>query len=454
VNVRVLIDGIVGQTTILIAQLSTAAGVRAPLAHVADQVLEFLRNAIPMHHGGGKVAIELAPGVVIAGRYQLERALGQGGMGVVWAAMHTVTRKRVALKFLRGPLHMRPELRRRFMREARAASAVVHPNVLEVHDVLELEDETPVMMMDLLEGETLGQRLTRKGRLSLSETADILLQVVSGVGTAHAVGVVHRDLKPDNVFLMDREPPSVRVIDFGIAKLVSAEGPAAETGAITGTGAMLGTPCYMSPEQSFGERDIDHRSDIWAIGVIFYECLTGARPVEGDSIGQVVKRLVTDGITPIAVILPDLPPEISDLVDRMLCREREGRPQDLREVSEILSRHTGVRAPEFGAATSEPAARPAEASGPAHGVPSRPEHAAHDRVHALVAPLMGESPDRFAQPVSGPETAGAHTRRAADLRVAAACAHRMGPPQRSHVSTVARNTCAKSHDHRFLGGGC
>jgi serine/threonine-protein kinase len=220
-------------------------------------------------------------------------------MGIVWAATHTVTRKKIALKFLKGPMHLRPELRKRFLREARAASAVIHPNVLEVHDVFELDDETPVMLMDLLEGETLGARIARLGKLSLSETADILIQVVS----AHAVGVVHRDLKPDNIFLVGspKAAPSVRVLDFGIAKLVGLEGPTAETGIITGTGSMVGTPCYMSPEQSYGEKAVDYRTDVWSLGVIFYECLTGARPVEGDSIGQVVKRLVSDGITPISV---------------------------------------------------------------------------------------------------------------------------------------------------------
>src|SRR6266566_2877163 len=131
----------------------------------------------------------LEPGIVIAGRYRLDRQLGQGGMGVVWAATHMITRRTVAMKFLRGPAHARPEMRRRFLREARAASAVKHPSVVEVHDVFELDDET------------LAQRLDTLGKMSLDETATILLPVVSAVGTAHARGVVHRDLKPENIFL-------------------------------------------------------------------------------------------------------------------------------------------------------------------------------------------------------------------------------------------------------------
>jgi serine/threonine protein kinase len=343
------------------------------------------------------LATELAPGVIIGGRYQLDHVLGQGGMGVVWAAVHTVTRRRVALKFLRGSTHLHPELRRRFLREARAASAVSHPNVLEVHDVFELDDQTPVMLMDLLEGETLGQRIARAGALSLPDAADILAQVVSGVGTAHTAGVVHRDLKPDNVFLVrvGDGPPSVRVLDFGIAKLVGAEGAAAETGVITGTGTMLGTPCYMSPEQSFGEKDIDYRTDIWSLGAILYECLTGARPVEGDSIGQVVKRLLSDGITPISVILPSLPADVTALVESMLRRERDQRPRDLRDVSKVLARYAHVKPPEFGPAAEEPA--------------HVEEGDAEPRQIVVDSGDTDPSASTHHAPRSGPETAGAHT---------------------------------------------
>jgi eukaryotic-like serine/threonine-protein kinase len=343
------------------------------------------------------VPLELVPGAIVAKRYQLDRALGQGGMGIVWAATHTVTRKKIALKFLKGPVHLRPELRRRFLREARAASAVVHPNVLEVHDVFELDDDTPVMLMDLLEGETLGARIARLGKIPLPEAADILIQVVSAVGTAHAVGVVHRDLKPDNIFLVDspKAPPSVRVLDFGIAKLVGLEGPTAETGIITGTGSMVGTPCYMSPEQSYGEKAVDYRTDIWSLGVIFYECLTGARPVEGDSIGQVVKRLLSDGITPISVALPSIPGDVATLVDTMLAREREQRTQDLREVNAVLSRYTELRPPEFGAAESE---RPA----PDPELPSQPSSDVVDSNDTM----RSTGSNRLEE---GPETANAHT---------------------------------------------
>src|SRR6185295_14086214 len=188
----------------------------------------------------------LAPGTVVAGRYRLDRVLGQGGMGVVWAATHTITRRGVAMKFLKGPAHARPEMRQRFLREARAASAVKHPSVVEVHDVFELDDETPVMVMDLLSGETLAQRIETLGKLSLDELATILLPVVSAVGTAHARGIVHRDLKPENIFLSvnDEGKTEIKVLDFGIAKLSNADSDVLVQSQLTGTGSMLGTPFY------------------------------------------------------------------------------------------------------------------------------------------------------------------------------------------------------------------
>lgn len=294
--------------------------------------------------------VTLEPGALIAGQYQLETVLGQGGMGVVWAAVHSLTHKRVALKILKGPTHLRPELRRRFLREARAVSSIAHPNVVAVHDVIELEDGTPVMVMDLLEGETLGQRLERDGAMDLAETAMLLLPVVSAVGAAHAAGIVHRDLKPDNVYLGRARTggPDVRVLDFGIAKLMTPDGLSADPSLVTAMGAMLGTPCYMSPEQAFGEKSVDLRADVWAIGVLLYECLTGARPVDGESPGRVLTRLRTCAITPVEALRPELPAEVTVLIGRMLSREREGRPEDLREVLAVLRRYSSVSVPDFG----------------------------------------------------------------------------------------------------------
>jgi serine/threonine protein kinase len=215
------------------------------------------------------------------------------------------------------------------------------------------------MVMDLLDGETLGQRIARAQQLDLSETATLLLPAVSAIGTAHERGIVHRDLKPDNIFLAKTSAGEiVKVLDFGIAKL------SAEAGATSGTetGSTLGTPCYMAPEQAIAEKDIDHRVDVWALGVILYECLSGVRPIEGDSIGQIVMHLMSMGITPLEHLVPALPDDVTALVGRMLSRERSRRPDDLTEVVRVLERHTAVRAPAFGLPGSAPAAHDTEDS--------------------------------------------------------------------------------------------
>jgi serine/threonine protein kinase len=325
---------------------------------------------------------ELVTGAVIAGRFHLDRRIGEGGMGVVWAATHLVTRKPVALKMLKPERAADPALRQRFIREARAVCAVQHPNIVEIHDVLETEDGSPVMVMDLLHGESLGQRLDRETRLPPTEVARLILPVVSAVGTAHASGVVHRDLKPDNIFLAEEgdDTLSVKVLDFGIAKVLATETDAAATGGLTGTGAMLGTPYYMAPEQIFGERDIDHRADIWAIGVILYECLSGRRPTQADNIGQILKIITTDGIAPLDLVAPDVPVDLARLVRRMLTRDRAARPQSLGEVQATLRRFTDAAVRSFG----DPAVALPRGSFPAEEeVQGHTRVDSHDGAHAL-----------------------------------------------------------------------
>ncbi len=294
----------------------------------------------------------LAPGQQIAERYQLERLLGEGGMGQVWAATHLITRKRVALKFLKASGRTRETMVRRFMREARAVSAVNHPNVVAVHDLLELEDGTPVMVMDLLRGVSLAARLAQVKRLELGELSTILVPVISAVGTAHAAGIVHRDLKPDNIMLHTGPDGRIepKVLDFGIAKLSATEGEAAATAHLTNTGAVLGTPYYMAPEQVFGEKDIDQRADVWAMGVIIYECLAGVRPVQGDNFGQLFKAIATGRIAPLESVAPHVPVEITELVARMVERDRARRCADLREAYTVLSRYGSAQAISFGGA--------------------------------------------------------------------------------------------------------
>ncbi|MEZ4221847.1 MAG: protein kinase [Polyangiaceae bacterium] len=283
--------------------------------------------------------MELEPGTVLVDRYRLEKMLGEGGFGTVWAATHLGTDKGVALKLLKTSSD--EAVLRRFRREAKAVSAVNHPNVVAVHDIFNLPDGAPVMVMDLLNGQDLGQRLAQVGRLSLGETASILTPILSAIGAAHAAGVVHRDLKPDNIFLHVRgdgkaEP---KVLDFGIAKLTSQKQDAMRSANLTQTGAVLGTPYYMSPEQVFGEKDLDHRADVWAMGVIIYECLSGKRPYDGANFGQLFKAITLGKHVPLAEAVPELPAEVAQLVEGMLQTDCSQRLSSLAPAFELLGRY-------------------------------------------------------------------------------------------------------------------
>ncbi|WP_394829692.1 protein kinase domain-containing protein [Pendulispora albinea] len=334
-------------------------------------------------------SVTLAHGTVVFGRYVLDEVLGEGGMGTVWAARHTVTRKPVALKFLKrkGAEHAH-----RFLREARIVSALKHPNVVQVYDVLQFDDDTPVMVMDRLFGESLGARLKRDRTLPLPEVASIALQVADVVGAAHQQGVVHRDLKPENIFL-SREPPDsrrpydcVKVLDFGIAKLTAMDGDAAQTAVLTVTGDLMGTPYYMAPEQVFGERAMDHRADIWSLGVILYECLSGKRPFEGENVGQVLKGITLGAIAPLESLRPDLPEELTALVGRMLARDPEARPKSLADVAIVFAPLAGVAVASGFAGSSAPSL-----GAPSLGAPSlgaRPAKLRLSRKHGALAAVL------------------------------------------------------------------
>lgn len=277
-------------------------------------------------------------------------------MGAVWRGRHLITKKHVALKLLKQGFPANEKLLKRFLREARAVSAVQHPNVVQVHDVIQLEDGAPAMVMDLLEGEDLAHKLARVGRLELDEFCRLLLPVVSAVGCAHAAGIVHRDLKPDNIMLHQQADGSVvpKVLDFGIAKLSASEGDAASTANLTQTGAVMGTAHYMPPEQVFGEKDVDQRADVWAMGVITYECLAGRKPVDGDNFGQIFKAIAMGSIQPLREVAPWLPDDVCELVDHMLVSDRANRCADLRLAYEVLGRHTEAEARSFGAFAPAP----------------------------------------------------------------------------------------------------
>ncbi len=234
---------------------------------------------------------DVHPGDVVALRYRIVAPLGHGGMGAVYRAEHLELGTQVALKIME-PVHATsPDALARFRREARAAAAVRSQHVVQILD-FGVDGGTPYLVMELLEGETLRASLRRTGRLPLEHVLRVVEQIAAGVGKAHAVNVVHRDLKPENVFLArsDGGPEIVKVLDFGIAK-VTASPHAADQ--LTRTGAALGTPQYMSPEQVEGRRAIDFRTDIWSLGVIAFECAAGRAPFVAESIGDLVLQICT-----------------------------------------------------------------------------------------------------------------------------------------------------------------
>jgi serine/threonine-protein kinase len=268
-------------------------------------------------------------GDVVAERYRVLSPIGGGAMAVVWSGLDVHTNHPVALKLV--PTTLSPELRRRALREARVCLAVQHPAIVEVFDVVE-HGEAIALVMELLAGHTLRAEIDHRrpaGGLPVDRTLTLMLPVIAAVGTAHARGVVHRDLKPDNVFVC-RDSDAVKVLDFGVAKLTAREGALAASGELTRSGWLVGTPIYMAPEQFLGEREIDFRADIWSLGVMLYECASGCRPLEASSLGQVLKALYQTGITPLSVMVPDIPQTFASMVHAMLQRDPASRLSDLR----------------------------------------------------------------------------------------------------------------------------
>jgi serine/threonine-protein kinase len=224
---------------------------------------------------------------VLAGRYRLERQLGKGGMGSVWLAEHLALRSWVAVKLMDPAIAQTPEGAERFRREAQAAASLRSAHVVQVLDY-GLHETTPYLVMELLQGESLAGCLERERRLTPERTLQIMTQVARALGRAHSAGIVHRDLKPDNVFLVREDDQElVKILDFGIAKTPQSTFGGMETK----TGVTMGTPYYMSPEQVEGKRAVDFRTDLWAMAVITCECMTGVRPFDGETFGELLLNI-------------------------------------------------------------------------------------------------------------------------------------------------------------------
>jgi serine/threonine-protein kinase len=275
---------------------------------------------------------------LILNRYRLESLLGRGGMGSVWRAEHVQLKSPVAVKLLDPAIADNEQVLGRFLREAQAAASLRSPHVVQIFDY-GVEDGTAFIAMEMLQGQSLSERITAQGKLQPDETFRFLQQVLRAIGKAHEAGIVHRDLKPDNVFVCQDEPEFAKVLDFGVAKVKNGD-LAGSAGSKTQTGMMIGTPYYMSPEQTQA-KDIDGRADLWAIAIIAYECLTGQRPFTGDSFGELVIAINTKPV-PIPSRAAAVPAGFDEWFVKATQRDRERRFQSAKEMSEELAKVGGA----------------------------------------------------------------------------------------------------------------
>ena len=273
-------------------------------------------------------------GEVLAGKYRVERVLGEGGMGVVVAAMHIQLEQRVALKFLLPHALQNTEAVGRFLREARAAVKLKGEHVAKVSDVGTLENGSPYMVMEYLEGNDLSDVLHARGRFDVESAVDFLLQAAEAVAEAHQNGIVHRDLKPANFFITKRHDGTamLKVLDFGISKMAGGL-----DGGMTKTTAVMGSPFYMSPEQMRSSRNVDGRSDLWALGIILFELLTGGVAFNADTMPELCANVLTNPTPSIRSVRPDLPEGIEAIINRCLQKDPTLRYQNVAELARDMA---------------------------------------------------------------------------------------------------------------------
>jgi serine/threonine-protein kinase len=283
--------------------------------------------------------LNLVAGIVVADRFRLERPLGQGGMGAVWLAQHMGLDVPCAVKFIHAESAASPEIRARFEREAKSAAQLRSPNVVQILDH-GIWEGAPYIAMEYLEGEDLAARLRTRGRLDARETAAVASQVARALARAHAAGLVHRDLKPANIFLVrDDDREIAKVLDFGVAK--SAAMAMGVSDSKTKTGALLGTPYYMSPEQAQGTKVVDHRSDLWALGVVVYQCITGQLPFQSEALGDLFMKIIVQPL-PVPSHVAPVPPGFDAWWARCSARDPDQRFQSAKELADALALSLGL----------------------------------------------------------------------------------------------------------------
>ncbi len=278
----------------------------------------------------GQPSDTFAPGKLIGQKYRIGDVLGSGGMGTVYEATDIRIGRRVALKRLRYRYTGEETAVLRFHREAQAAGSIGHDNICEVTDIGTAEDGSPYMVMPLLKGHTLGDLLDRDARLPTMRAVDIVSQTLSALQSAHDANIVHRDLKPDNIFITklgDRDD-FVKLLDFGISKMLDQD----TLSDLTKSGAVIGTPCYMAPEQAAAKKDLDHRVDVYAMGVILYECLLGQRPFPGESFSEIIVKVLGEPFPAPRTVDPSFPPALERVILTAMARDPSERYSSVGEM--------------------------------------------------------------------------------------------------------------------------
>ncbi len=281
-----------------------------------------------------RLSFPLEPGTVLLGKYRIERLLGKGGMAAVYLAHHEMLQQDVAIRILLPDIAEKAENAARFLNEARAAVRLRNEHVAAVMDVGVLEESTAYIVLEYLEGSDLEQVLEASGPLAWPDVVDYVLQALEAVAQAHALGIVHRDIKPSNLFLAKRPngTPILKVLDFGISKITTSTAEAA----VTSTKTMLGSPVFMSPEQLRSAKKVDLRTDIWAVGVVFYHLLTGGYPYEAESIGELFAAVLEQTPASILALRPDVPAELEAVYRRCLSRNVDERYPNVAELARAL----------------------------------------------------------------------------------------------------------------------
>jgi len=314
-------------------------------------------------------------GAVIDDRYRVIRRIGEGGMGIVYEVEHVVIEKRLALKVLRDDYSSRPEVVARFRQEAKSASRIGNEHIVDISDFGETPGGASYFVMELLDGEDLANVLAREGTLPLSRAADIVTQCARALAAAHTKGIVHRDMKPENVFLTKREsrPDFVKIVDFGIAKMSDIETEGQPGRKLTKTGMIFGTPEYMSPEQAAG-KSLDHRVDIYALGVIFFELLTGRVPFSGDTFMGVLTQHMFEAPPALVAANPNLkvPDSVEQFVRRALAKDAGERFQTCDELVSAMDKAVRGVAPSIPPPVEGGAPASGKATQMGYGTPVRP----------------------------------------------------------------------------------